>query len=247
MIFYFTGTGNSLMAAKLIAPAGERFVDMADARKKGEFHYEIAEGERVGFVFPVYCYTIGDAVVDFLEKAEIVGADYVFAVLTCGGGMGGAAVYLRKLLEKKGITLSYASAVVMPDNTVFYWNIASDEKIEDRLELAKDRLADIRADLAERTVRPPKGLSTGWLRTFYHWMTGTKKFHVTDSCIGCGLCERICPESAIEIKEGRPVWVKKDCTKCAGCINRCPKGAIQYGSGTAKRRRYVNPVLKGKY
>ena len=33
MIFYFTGTGNSLMAAKAVANDGEQFVNMAQARR----------------------------------------------------------------------------------------------------------------------------------------------------------------------------------------------------------------------
>ena len=62
MIFYFTGTGNSLMAAKAVARSGEELINMAEARKQGNCKYELAENERVGFVFPVYCYTVPDAV-----------------------------------------------------------------------------------------------------------------------------------------------------------------------------------------
>ena len=40
MIFYFTGTGNSLMAAKAVARSGEELINMADARKQGNCKYE---------------------------------------------------------------------------------------------------------------------------------------------------------------------------------------------------------------
>ncbi|MDD6229911.1 MAG: flavodoxin domain-containing protein, partial [Lactimicrobium massiliense] len=35
----------------------------------------------------------------------------------------------------------------------------------------------------------------------------TSHFHVEDTCIGCHLCERNCPVQAIQIKDGKPVWV----------------------------------------
>ena len=244
MIFYFTGTGNSLMAAKGVSEEGETLVNISEARKQGKLTYDLA-GERLGFVFPVYCYTIGDAVLDFVRNAEFSNAGYTFAIVTCGGGIGGTDVFLKKELAKKGITLSYATSLLMPDNTVFYWDIEPDEDNQKRLAAATTLLTQIKTELAEQRQKPAKGLSTRFLRPFYHMMTGTKKFSVEESCIHCGLCAKNCPDEAIELKDGLPVWVKNKCTKCSACINRCPVRAIQYGSGTKKRRRYRNPALKG--
>ncbi|MCD8125381.1 MAG: 4Fe-4S binding protein [Lachnospiraceae bacterium] len=36
----------------------------------------------------------------------------------------------------------------------------------------------------------------------------TKNFRVNDNCIGCGLCETVCPKNLIRLQEGKPVWVK---------------------------------------
>ena len=73
-------------------------------------------------------------------------------------------------------------------------------------------------------------------------LMGTKKYHVTDKCTGCGLCAKNCPDHAIQMVDGRPVWTKKKCAKCTACINRCPVGAIEYGKGTEGRARYNNPA-----
>ncbi len=53
----------------------------------------------------------------------------------------------------------------------------------------------------------------------YHGIKGTKKFYVTDACVGCGRCKKNCQDHAIRLVDGKPQWVKKQCTKCTACIN----------------------------
>lgn len=69
-------------------------------------------------------------------------------------------------------------------------------------------------------------------------MRQTHHFHVEDSCIGCGLCARNCPVSAIQLQDKKPVWVKEQCVMCLSCLHHCPKFAIQYGSRTKKHGQY---------
>ena len=243
MIFYFTATGNSLMAAKAVANEGEQLVDMAAARKAGEYTFE-AKGERVGFVFPVYCYTLPDVVLDFVRNLSISECGYTFAIVTCGGSIGGTGKYLANELKKKGLPLDYATSLLVPDNAIFYYAIKPKEETDRRLEKAKELLSEIKGELDAETKRAAKGISSSFLRPMYHLLAGTKGFSVTDECISCGMCVKNCPDGAIEMKDGKPVWVKSRCTKCSACINRCPKAAIQYGKGTEGRLRYVNPVLR---
>ena len=246
MIFYFTGTGNSLMAAKAVARSGEELINMADARNQGNCKYELTANERVGFVFPVYCYTVPDAVLDFVRKLELSGSGYCFAIITCGGGIGSAGNYLAQELSAKGITLNYLSPVVMPDNAVFYYDLDPQEKMDTMLAEAEKRLTAIRAELDAETKQSIQPKSAKLFRAMYHSMNKTKGFYVTDACIRCGMCATNCPDGIIKISEGKPTWTEKACTKCAACINRCPVSAIQYGKATEKRRRYVNPIIKGE-
>ena len=246
MIFYFTGTGNSLMAAKAVAHSGEELINMADARKQGNCKYELTENERVGFVFPVYCYTVPDAVLDFVRNLELSCSSYCFSIITCGGGIGSTGNYLAKELSAKGITLNYLSPVVMPDNAVFYYNLDPQEKMDTMLAEAEKRLAAIRAELDVETKQSIQPKSAKLFRAMYHSMNKTKGFYVTDSCIHCGICGENCPDRIIKMSEGKPTWTEKACTKCAACINLCPVSAIQYSKATEKRRRYVNPIIKGE-
>ena len=65
-------------AAKAVAQDGERLVDMAGARKTKEYKYDLSQSERIGFVFPVYCYTLPDVVLDFVRHLRVTDDRYVF-------------------------------------------------------------------------------------------------------------------------------------------------------------------------
>ena len=83
------------------------------------------------------------------------------------------------------------------------------------------------------------------LAMYNRYTRNTANLSVTSACIGCGLCAKKCPAHAIEMKNGKPVWVKDQCVMCLGCLHRCPKFAIQYGSGkTKKHGQYRNPHTK---
>ncbi|MEE1262089.1 EFR1 family ferrodoxin, partial [Ruminococcus sp.] len=70
----------------------------------------------------------------------------------------------------------------------------------------------------------------------------TSNFYVEDSCIGCGLCAKQCPVQAIEIQNGKPIWIKEHCTLCLRCLHLCPKFSIQYGDGKTKQHgQYHHP------
>lgn len=64
-----------------------------------------------------------------------------------------------------------------------------------------------------------------------------KKFYVTDTCVPCGNCEKICPFHNIKFTDKKPIW-NRNCTHCMACIGSCPTEAIEYGKHTKGLRRY---------
>ena len=53
-----------------------------------------------------------------------------------------------------------------------------------------------------------------------------KGFRITERCIGCGTCQAVCPQDAVE--EGRPYRIQPEhCLHCGNCFERCPVSAIE--------------------
>ena len=53
-----------------------------------------------------------------------------------------------------------------------------------------------------------------------------KGFQITDSCIGCGKCQRGCPQKAIT--PGTPYLIRQEhCLHCGRCEVNCPVHAIE--------------------
>lgn len=52
-----------------------------------------------------------------------------------------------------------------------------------------------------------------------------KGFHITDGCIGCGICKENCPQQCIE--SGTPYVIDQNhCLHCGLCAENCPADAV---------------------
>ena len=246
MILYFTGTGNSCFVARKLAEEGEEIISIVEALRSKAFHYTLKEGEKLGFVFPVYFYTVSDPVLELVRNLAVENAGFVYAVIPCGASIGAAGGFLKSELKKRGLELQRVDALVVPDGALIFYDIDPPEKMKQQLEAAARELVSIKQAIdrreGNRIKESPVAGRIGLAA--YHACMSTKAFYADEKCIGCGKCTSICPSGAIEMVGGRPAWTKGKCLKCCGCINRCPVSAIQYGKKTASRGRYVNPVLK---
>ena len=46
-------------------------------------------------------------------------------------------------------------------------------------------------------------------------------------CIGCGMCEKMCPPHSLKMKDGKPRFYLDTCIRCYCGQEHCPKGAIR--------------------
>ena len=53
-----------------------------------------------------------------------------------------------------------------------------------------------------------------------------KGYYITEKCIGCGKCKRVCPQRCID--EGNPYVINQNhCLHCGNCYENCPVKAIE--------------------
>lgn len=248
MIFYFTGTGNSLYAAKKIADGiGDEIIDMNAAMKSGKMSYCVQAGEKVGFVFPIYYSGLPTVVSEFLENINISADDdcYIYAVITCGASAVGADTMFRRCMSEYARETAYVYQLKMPDNYVMIYDPAPEDKVKRYMAHADRDICDIIEDLNNNEKggfnSGVKGkIASSVMQTLYSVMRITKPFYVTQDCVSCGRCAESCPTDIIQMRDGKPVWTESKCVHCTACINGCPTKAIQFGKSTVKRGRYFN-------
>lgn len=245
-IYWFSGSGNSLYAARFIAErlGGEKEVRLIRITRELIEASPETEGDCIGFVFPSYSFQAPDMVVDFVRKLKINGNPYIFSVVTMGRLTAGLGRIFAGEFRKKNCILSYCAYVKMPANAVFLYNPETMENIEeinDELESAaidikgRDKFID-----GGRITVPVSLLAKKCFRKIQE--KNKASFRTLGSCTGCGTCASVCPEGNISIQAGKPVWGAR-CQMCMACVHWCPEKAAQCGS-SENRGRYTHPLVK---
>lgn len=254
MIFYFTGTGNSLYVAKNLATYNDtELISISSelSNSKEFYNYTLKSNEVVGFVFPVYAWGPPKMVLDFINKLKLssYNANYIFTVVTCGANIGNTIKLLDEHISCRGLLLKSGFSIIMPTNYIIGGNIDKDEVQEKKISEASETLKHINEIIKRRKediFEINKGYLPGILTSvvnplFNKYISNTKKFHVNDDCTGCGICKSVCNCQTISITE-KPIWGEM-CVQCLACINLCPVKAISYGKNTKNKGRYKNPYI----
>ena len=250
MIFYFSGCGNSKHVAETIAAGlNDTLTFIPEAAREGQYDYTLAEGERLGFVFPIYSWAPPKLVLDFVKKLNIkVGPSlpYIYFACTCGDNCGLTEKVFCKAVEAKGWSLSACFSVQMPETYIGMagFKLDTPENAKLKIDRANGLLKRNIARLINKEFFSEIVVgSLAWLKTylvnpgFNRSATDDSKYCVTEACIHCGKCVEACPLKNITLEEGRPKW-HGHCTMCMGCYHHCPVNAIQYGKATAGKGQY---------
>ena len=245
IVFYFSGTGNSLKVAKTIAEklGSCKIVSMA---KSGEC---VLEGSynTIGFVYPAYCWGLPKKVAEFAGNIKLDNnkTAYYYSVTTYGGIVGNGISSIKELLyAKHNIALNYGTKLKMVGNHIFTYNIS--KKIEKKLKSAEKNLEKIIDDIRSRKNNNVKKSGRIFNKLYKMAMSGVssmaKDYNVNENCTNCGICVKLCPVKNIDIVNGKHIF-KNNCEQCLSCIHYCPQKAINYKNSTQKRRRYNNPDI----
>ena len=69
----------------------------------------------------------------------------------------------------------------------------------------------------------------------------------TVECIGCTMCERVCPHQVFKVEKKKAFIRDKDgCMECGACSRNCPVGAISVQPGVGCASLIINRWLKRK-
>ena len=115
-IYYFSGTGNSLVVARDMAKAlNGKLIPIPEVMEQEQLS---THARTIGIVFPVYHQGVPFIVRKFIEKFDDVHKKYIFGICTYGDNPGISLKYLADMLKKKGGRLAAGFGVHMPYNYI---------------------------------------------------------------------------------------------------------------------------------
>lgn len=265
IIYYFSGTGNSMRAAMKIA---ERIggAELVNVRSNPD-DASAEQADVIGFVCPVYEWDIPGTFKDFIKRLNVNSNAYIFMAVTYIAVIGKSFETVEKLLAEKGAHLNYGRAIrCVASQCIAYPPFPPEKMMMPFMEKQMEHAGD---EISQRKQRAYPKMSPITRKRFAKVMGPylkiekeyDKGFYTDDRCTGCGTCSKVCPTHNILMTDKRPVWNHK-CHGCNACVVYCPTKAIQFKTPAAykelktlvstnlrlpeKRKRYHHPLIKAK-
>ncbi|WP_025322949.1 mercury methylation ferredoxin HgcB [Deferrisoma camini] len=67
-----------------------------------------------------------------------------------------------------------------------------------------------------------------------------------DRCVGCGLCETVCPHGVLAVSDGKARITDRDaCMECGACARNCPVEALSVSAGVGCAGAIIKSWLTG--
>ena len=224
MVFYFSATGNSMYVA--------RQTDKDAISIPQVIHDESKEyvADTIGIIAPVYGHELPPMVKDFMRQATFK-TDYFYIILTYGNRHGGAAELAKNFCAECGIKVNYINVIIMVDNWLPSFDMDEQKKLDKHVD---ENLKNILEDISARKnmiseVTEKDRLAHQEFLSRMNQMPEDIWQHlicVTEKCVGCGICEKVCPSCSIRIENSRAVQTPGNCQTCFACVHACPKKAI---------------------
>ncbi len=246
IIYCYSGSGNCLNMAKEIAKnLGD--TDIVMMRKAPEIT-DASAYKRVGFICPCYGGGLPGGVEEHIKSVKIGEDAYKFGVIQYAGYMGCGLHKIDKIVDLDywtGVSNHCSAIWLMPHYlTMPPTTLKGAQKRSDNA--AKVIAHDVKR-LIKSAKKPParviNAVENAGFGNINKLING--KMNVSDACIGCGQCAKLCPKGNIKIVDGKST-IGTDCIGCMACVEFCPNEAINVGKITVKRARFHNANVKAE-
>lgn len=239
-IYYFSGTGNTELAANLAADefrslGWEVSLMRMEDINKGKVELVVEQFDLIGLGCQVIGYGIPGIVRKFV-KALPLSADSkkVFIFRTCGGVAPinyNVSKRLIRILDRKRYDVCYERLFSIGSNWIFKFD---DEIMRQLYEATKRKIGIMCNEIVggkrhfystKAGLRIRMGIIAALSAGIFPFLG--KDAIVEKSCTQCGLCVKNCPAGNIRLENGK-VSFHTSCSACLRCVYSCPNKSIRF-------------------
>ena len=179
MLFYFTGTGNSLYVARQIE---EKPISIPQILHQENLNFK---DEKIGIVYPVYAGEAPKIVLEFL------------------------------------VVDNYLPSFDMNEQR------AMNKNVEQQIQQALQDIQNKKEEIPEAT-QAGRDFHASAKEIFAKnpELINGEQITVTDKCVGCGICTKVCPRGLFYIEDKKAKRKQNTCEFCLACAQNCPSKAI---------------------
>ncbi len=236
---YFSASGN-----------GKDIVNRLKEKMDGDIFYIknidinlLKEYKRIILITPLYSFGPAIPVAEFIKKLKGFDTTEFYTVITFAGFSANSEYLIQRLFKENKLKLKNIYKIMMPVS--FSTIVVPSEKMQssilkkvpEKIEKIVDSINSKEEKIFNKNIF--NFTNKLWENNKKNLAVMAKDFSVSDDCIKCKLCIKVCPMNNIEMIDEKIVF-KDNCCACLACYNQCPKKAIKYKGKEVKQYKNKN-------